>query len=304
LFTEPILTTVVGVPIDCTGKSTGVERMPSALRAAGLVNHLNIEDAGDLPVTIDTSERDPITGIIGFHKVCQISDTIRIELGKLLRRGERPLVVGGCCTLLIGIAAALRQEFEQIGLAFVDGHLDFYDGKSSPTGEAADIELAILTGHGPSGLIDLAGLPPLIAPSDIITMGFRDAQQAIADVAPDPARLVPEMKLFDIQALRRLGAAKVGNDAAKQFEEKSTRFWLHLDLDVLDQDVMPAVDYRMPGGLSWGEVAQLVRPLIRSPALVGLDITIFNPTLDTNGYYAGQIVKFLTDMLKSKVASP
>jgi arginase len=96
LLTEPILTTVVGVPIDCSGKFTGVERMPTALRAAGLVDHLTIEDAGDLSVTIDTPERDPITGIIGFHKVCQTSDTIRIVLGKLLRRGERPLVVGRC----------------------------------------------------------------------------------------------------------------------------------------------------------------------------------------------------------------
>ncbi len=42
---------MVGVPIDCAGKFTGVERMPTALRAAGLVDHLNIDDAGDLTVT-------------------------------------------------------------------------------------------------------------------------------------------------------------------------------------------------------------------------------------------------------------
>jgi arginase len=201
--------------------------------------------------------------------------------------------------LLIGVAAALRQEYEQIGLAFIDGHLDFYDGKSSPTGEAADMELAILTGFGPSGLVDLAGSPPLIAPSDIIAMGFRDAEQAIADGAPNPALLVPEMKLFNAQALRRLGGVNVGNEAAKRFEKKSQKFWLHLDLDVLDQDVMPAADYRMPNGLSWDEVAQLVGPLIQSPALIGVDLTIFNPVLDADGYYAEQIVKFLAGMLQT-----
>ena len=195
--------------------------------------------------------------------------------------------------------AALRQEFEHIGLAFVDGHLDFYDGESSPTGEAADMELAILTGFGPSGLIDLAGSPPMIAPSDIIVMGFRDAEQAIAYGAPNPAILVPEMKLFDVQALRRLGGAKLGNEAAKQFEVKTQRFWLHLDLDVLDQDVLPAVDYQMPNGLSWDEVAHLIRPLLQSPALIGLDVTIFNPVLDPDGYYAKQIVGFLTDVLQT-----
>jgi arginase len=141
--------------------------MPAALRAAGLVDRLHIQDAGDLPVTIDTPERDPLTGIIGFQAVCQTSDTIRLEIGKLLRRGERPLVVGGCCTLLIGVIAALREAYERIGLTFVDGHLDFYDGTSSPTGEAADMELAILTGLGPAGLVDLTGSAPLIAPCDM-----------------------------------------------------------------------------------------------------------------------------------------
>jgi arginase len=295
---KSILTTIVGVPIDCAGRFTGVERMPAALRAAGLVDHLNIDDAGDLPVTIDTSERDPITGIIGFHQVCQTSETIRLEMGKLLRRGERPLVVGGCCTLLIGVIAALRQEYEPVGLAFVDGHLDFYDSESSPTGETADMELAILTGFGPSGLVDIAGVPPMIAPSDIIVMGFRDTEQAIADGAPNPAKLVPEMKLFDVQAVRRLGGAKLGQEAAKQFEVKPQRFWLHLDLDVLDQDVLPAVDYRMPNGLSWDEVAELVHPLIQSAGLIGVDVTIFNPVLDADGYYAKQIVGFLTNILQ------
>lgn len=36
----------------------------------------------------------------------------------------------------------------RVGLWFVDGHADFLDGWSSPTGEAADMELAILTGAG------------------------------------------------------------------------------------------------------------------------------------------------------------
>jgi arginase len=130
-------------------------------------------------------------------------------------------------------------------------------------------------------------------------MGFRDTKQAIAHGAPNPAILLPEMKLFDVEAVRRLGEAKLGNEAAKQFEMKSQRFWLHLDLDVLDQDIMPAVDYRMPHGLSWEEVAQLIRPLVQSPALIGVDVTIFNPVLDTDGYYAKQIVKFLTEILQA-----
>jgi len=100
--------------------------MPAALRAARLVQRLNTHDLGDLPITIDTPQRDPATGIIGFHAVCKMSDSIRTELGVLLKRGERPFFLGGDCTLLIGACAALKGQFGRVGLAFVDGHLDYY----------------------------------------------------------------------------------------------------------------------------------------------------------------------------------
>jgi len=265
--------------------------MPTALRAAGLVERLGLHDDGDLPVTIDSPKRDPATGIIGFPSVCKSSDTIRVEIGKLLKRGERPLVVGGCCTLLIGIGAALHEHFGPVGLAFVDGHLDCYTGQSSPTGETADMDLAILTGIGPSKLIDLGGPAPLIAPENVVVLGHRDPEEL------GTATVAPGITLFDVPAIRRTGPAQVGAQTARRLEAMPGRFWLHLDLDVLDQEALPAVDYRMPNGLDWPEVRELVRPLAQSPAVMGMDVTIYNPTLDPDGCHAKQIVKLLADVL-------
>ena len=74
---------------------------------------------------------------------------------------------------------------------------------------------------------------------------------------------------------------------------------MHLDLDVLDQAVMPAVDYRTPGGLDWDELGELIRPLATSPALIGMDVTILNPTLDLDGNYTERTVGWLGKMLKA-----
>ncbi len=57
-------------------------------------------------------------------------------------------------------------------------------------------------------------------------------------------------------------------------------FWIHLDADVLDDTIMPAVDYRMPGGLRFEEVSAVLRRLMGSGRAVGLSLTIFNPLLD------------------------
>ena len=59
--------------------------------------------------------------------------------------------------------------------------------------------------------------------------------------------------------------------------------WLHIDVDVLDQDVFPATDYLMPGGLTWLELIDLVRPVAASPDLVGWSVACYNPEKDPQG---------------------
>jgi len=287
---------IIGIPIDCTGRATGVERMPQALRAANLVSRLQMPDLGDWPVAIHDPTRDPATGMIGFRDVCLASSTIRDGLLAVWQQGQRPFLIGGCCTLLIGVGAAIKQQYGPAGLAFVDGHLDFYDGRSSPTGEAADMELAILTGHGPAGLVDLAGEPPLLRPEHIVVLGYRDGEVAAREGAPDPALAVPQMTLREVTAVRQAGPLKTGRDTAGRLAANPGRFWLHLDLDVLDETALPAVDYPMPGGLRWDELTMLLTPLARSPHLIGVDVTIYNPTLDPNKAYAPRIVNMLCEL--------
>lgn len=289
-----VLNRIVGVPIDCSGRFTGVERMPAALRSAGIARRLNIPDFGDLPAVIDDPIRDQTTGIIGYQAVCTASHVIQDGIAALLRQNQQPLVMGGCCTLLIGVFAALRAEIGTVGLAFIDGHLDFYDGRSSPTGEAADMELAILTGIGPAELTGLNGVSqPLVQPRHTVVLGYRDSEQAERDGAPDPATAAPGITLYDAQTIRHDNAQERGQKTVTRLEAEPGRFWLHLDLDVLDSEILPAVDYLMPGGLDWETFIQLARPLAHSPALVGADVTIYNPALDPDGRCAQHIIDAL-----------
>ena len=78
------------------------------------------------------------------------------------------------------------------------------------------------------------------------------------------------------------------------------RFWLHFDLDVIDGAAMPAVDDPLPGGPDWRQTAELLRPLLLSPALLGADVTILNPSLDPGDHYARRVV----DLLASAAQTP
>jgi len=74
-------------------------------------------------------------------------------------------------------------------------------------------------------------------------------------------------------------------------------FWIHLDADVLDDLIMPAVDYRLPGGLTFSELSNLLRLLLMSGKAVGVSVTIFNPTLDKDGSITRNFVSSMVEGL-------
>jgi arginase len=75
------------------------------------------------------------------------------------------------------------------------------------------------------------------------------------------------------------------------------RFWVHLDVDVLDERAMPATDYLMPDGLLWDELAALLRPLGASPGLAGLSLGCLNPEKDPGGAYTDMTCALLSGAL-------
>ena len=279
---------VIDAPLDCSGTRRGEERAPAALRAAGLVERLGARDAGQADARIRDTRRDPDTGVVGAADVRRASAAIASRVREVLDAGERPLVVGGDCTLLLGVFQALPRG---AGLWFIDGHADFYDGESSPTGEAADMDLAILTGHAAPGLLGLDR--PLLEPAAAVLIGHRP-DELHADVALENARLDPAIHAVTAPSVRELGPARAGGDAAARLAGRPA--WLHLDLDVLDEGALPAVTYPQPLGLDWHELVALTRPLAAAPNLLGMSVADFDPDRDVGGVHAARVVEALESL--------
>jgi arginase len=103
--------------------------------------------------------------------------------------------------------------------------------------------------------------------------------------------------------VRRLGPRPAADRAVRHvLKEGIGGFWVHVDADVLDDAVNPAVDYRLPGGLGVEELGELLRALVASGGIVGLDLTIYNPRLDRDGAAARAIVRALVAGLHGAAA--
>ena len=209
----------------------------------------------------------------------------------MLRQSKFPLVLGGDCSNIIGIMLALRRA-GRYGLFFIDGHADFYQPEAEPNGEVASMDLAIVSGRGPAVLTDIDGLEPLVRDEDIVAFGFRDAEQQREYGSQDIRETA--IHAFEFDEVRQLGTAVAAEQAAGILRRNDVEgFWIHLDADVLDDAVMPAVDYRLPGGLSWDELSATLRILMTTGQAVGVNVGIFNPTLDEDGSIARGLVSCL-----------
>jgi arginase len=200
-----------------------------------------------------------------------------------VRDGGRPFVLGGCCTLLAGALAGARDALGTIGLIYVDGHLDFYDGVTSPTGEAADMPVAVVLGDGPPPWVERVAPVPVTPANGIAILGYHDPDE-LADLGAQLA-VNRAAGLFDadVATIRRDGPTATAAAALDHVHRASDRVWLHIDVDVLDQAILPATDYLMSGGLDWDELVELLRPVAADPGLVGWSIACYNPEKDPGG---------------------
>jgi arginase len=97
--------------------------------------------------------------------------------------------------------------------------------------------------------------------------------------------------LYGAEELRAQGVAAAAGELAERLG--AGPFWLHLDVDVLDQNVFPATDYLQPDGLDWDELAALLGPLAAVEGLVGASLACYNPEKDPGLEHGRRLVAAL-----------
>jgi arginase len=158
------------------------------------------------------------------------------------------------------------------------------------------MDLAIVSGRGPDILTNIDNLKPLVRDRDVVVFGYRDAKQAMIDRSQDVKDT--DMHVFDLPRVKELKIFPAALMAVKTLlSNQLDGFWIHLDVDVLDDSIMPAVDYRQSDGISFCDLSELLRILIGSRNAVGMTITIFNPRLDSDGSIAKKLVSSIVDGL-------
>ncbi|MGH9014244.1 MAG: arginase family protein [Acidimicrobiia bacterium] len=269
------------------GHEPGVRLLAGALRGHGIVARLNAEDAGRVDPPPYVFGLEPETGYRNGLGIADYSDRLAVRIGELLDAGRFPVVLGGDCGILLGPMLALRRRQGVFGLAHLDGH-DDYSPHLDPAAwagrlAAGGLALGLVTGHGPDALADIDGLRPYAAEEHVAHIGVQREPEdyEIADLtAFDTSRI----HRYPIEYVREHGADAAAQGARAHLEAAPIDgFWIHLDADILDLSVMPAVDSPNPDGLSFVELTSVLTTLVASPRALGFHVGIYDPELDPDG---------------------
>jgi arginase len=275
----------------------GTWRAPEVLMAAGLQQRLGAEKVIQLPRPPYDARPQPGTRLRNGNTLRHFSLDLAAAVRATFDAGAFPLVIGGDCSVLLGSLYGARLAGTR-GLIHIDGHSDFFHPGNYDTqsrlGSAAGMDLALVTGRGEPLLTqwpDVDG--PLVRDEDAIQLGDREALNDDSSVYHrELART--SITRYIIQDVLKTGIEHSAQSVIERLKARGlTRVWLHVDLDVLDQSIMPAVDSPGSPGLTFAQLRTLLSRLYRSERLSGATITIYDPARDPDNRYAAPIVATL-----------
>ncbi len=286
---------IVGIPFDLGAPRRGSGLATRAIRYAGLSDRLtqlglNILDAGDVRVPADAiPHSDRLRNLPSVIEMGQAAceaarDAVRVGQVGVFLGGDHSVAIG----TVAGVASALAERGESLGLIWFDAHGDFNTAQTTLSGHIHGMPFAVALGHGAPELTQLGGLMPKIRPENAVLIGARDLD-------PDEQALIDAtgVKVFTMADVEERGIRTIVEEAIALASDGTAGIHLSFDMDVLDPREAPGVGSPVHDGMTAREARQAFKLIGRSGHLRSIDMVEVDPLLDTRNESARLAVELI-----------
>ncbi|XVH31496.1 arginase [Haloferacaceae archaeon DSL9] len=274
---------IIGAPTDYGANRRGVDMGPSAIRYAGLAEHLTAagvetKDAGDL-LAPRAEERDPdaaapADGNAKFLRETEdVCSRLADEVEATLRDEECPLVLGGDHSVAIGSLVGSARDAD-LGAVWFDAHADLNTPTTSPSGNVHGMPLAAALGIDDFADTEWANATRL-AKENVVLVGLRSVDDAEKELIEAEGFSVYTMSDIDER-----GIAAVTTEALSIAADGVDGVHISLDLDWLDPNEAPGVGTPVRGGATYREAHTAMELVNETGVMRSFELVEVNPTLD------------------------
>lgn len=202
------------------------------------------------------------------------------RVGHIVDAGAVPFVLGGDHTTPYPIMKAiLDRRSAPIGLVTFDAHVDFSFTPGEYWGSNQWTQVMLETGK--------------LDPANITIIGIRSSRNAIAE------RQLAErlgVKIFTSADVKRLGMAKVVQEAIARATRGTEGMYVSIDIDCMEPALVPSQKAQEIWGLTIDEMFLALQALSREH-FVGFDVCEHSPDYDVNGQGAQFCARTVIEML-------
>jgi len=270
------LLNIIGAASSAGAYSPGQEEAPEAFRRHGLVEALGsrgrtVRDHGDVA---EFRWRPDLSRpqAMNLEAVRDTCERVRSHVASAIQAGEDVLVLGGDCTIELGMMAGANASGAQVGLVYIDFDADLNtpatsDGALDWTGVA---HLLDIKGCEPS-LAGLGPVCPMLAPRQLLYF-------AVENITPPEDAAIKEYAIEIISRAEALSDIEAATARAVEWAAEFDCLLAHFDVDVLSFVDFPiAENVRRCDGLKLEQAGVVLKRLAALPQWRGLTITEVNP---------------------------
>ncbi len=254
---------------------------PSLFQQAGL----NVD--WDTMVTAASIDRGLEVMSLVKNKVLELGQAVL----RLATQDEVFCVLGGDHSSAIGtwsaVAHAKRKDGD-IGLIWIDAHMDSHTPHTSETQNIHGMPLAHLLGEGTKDLTHLFDKMPALKPENLYLIGVRSYEAGEEEILKKLG-----VKVVMMEELKIRGLKTVLDEACHYVSQSTCGYGISLDLDGIDPIDAPGVGCRVPDGISGRELVQALQETISRSQVLGLEIVEYNPLRDVDS----KTVKLAVELL-------
>ncbi len=292
---------LLGVQSSAGAHTPGQEKAVRALRDAHLVERLeaaglDVIDHGDLPVVRSRPDAQHRRAQ-NLPLVVDVARSVATRVEDIVNAGQIPIVVGGDCTVTVGVLSGLVAAGQDPSLLYVDGGIDLYIPETQPEGHLDSMGVAHMIGE-PGAAPELSGIGPrrpLLDPERVLFYGpCLEHSEGVETrvLAAHDMRAIP---LDRVQG-RATAAAR---EARATIESDGGTFLVHFDVDVLDFVDCPISDVpHFEHGLLLADAMASLGVFAASPQFGGLVVAEMNPDhADAEGSAIARFVEGLGEAI-------